>query len=320
MIAEHERLIADYLAGRASEDDLRQVDELVLRDDAFRRSLLLEASMDVHLRQTLSGAALGLPATEPATRQWPNQLALAAALALAVIGWAMAAYLHRQNSTDRRHIANLESQVAQLQAAADRAGSDDGKEGTQTSVAAEHGQSPEIIDTRGLVLLLPEQQGEDAMSVSMGSAIPEGRALWTCPWGGADTRFSDGARVSLSRSTTAVFTERDGKRRIILRGGVLSVERHGDSPAQEPTVVETAGAVISMERGLATIVIDEGRTIVEIGSGKASVTRAADGTAIDVLPGQYVVVAENEEFRAVKGRLQMTPTVLKPQPDEPKAR
>jgi len=287
MKGEHEKLIVDYLDGRASDEEIGRLDELARTDEGFRRSLLLESTMDTQLRQTLGGTALEAVPVGGASvgrRRW-SRLVVAALLAVAAVGWAMAVYLHRQSRTDRGRVADLQTEVEELTATVQAR--DDEEEPAEDSTRAAEAEpaSPEIIDTRGLVLLLPEGAGEKARSMPAGSAVPEGRTLWTCPWGGAGTRYADGTKVSLRRSTTAAFDHSGGARHIRLRGGVLSVERYPREPNGQPAIVVAPGAEIALRRGLVTVVATKERTVVEVGSGSAEVRRASDGQTITLRAG-----------------------------------
>jgi len=60
----------------------------------------------------------------------------------------------------------------------------------------------------------------ESVLISAGTVIPAGRKMWTCPWGGAGTRFPDDTLVSLDRSAVVAFTEANDARQIDLKSGV----------------------------------------------------------------------------------------------------
>ncbi len=321
MIADNEKLIADYLAGRSSPEDVGRLEALIRVDEAFRRRLLEEAFMDVHLRQTLGGLTLGPTVSLGDRRRWLAWLSVAAMLALAVAGWAMAINWRQQAHDGQTRIASLQVRVAELQNEAVAAKEAHAAElAMRLETPATDTVSPQIIDTRGMVLLLPKEQGQRARSAFTGSAIPAGQAVWTCPWGGVGTRYADGTSVSLSRSTTVAFGEENGSHRIRLHSGTVSLERFPEAADEQPAVIETSQAIITMERGLVTVVAGKTETLVEVGTNQAVVMRKSDGVTITVRAGQYGVVGDSGELKAVRGRLQMnlqvsgdTPTGAGPQ-------
>ena len=279
MNADYEKLIADYLAGRSPPEDVGRLEALIRADESFRRRLLEEASMDVHLRQTLGGIALG-PRVPLGDRRWRlGWLAAAAAmLAVAVAGWAMALNWRQQAHDSQIDIARLQVHVVELQNEAQALVELHAAElAMRPETPAADTVSPQVIDTRGLVLLLPREQGQRAKSASTGSAIPAGQAVWTCPWGGVGTRYADGTSVSLSRSTTAAFSEDSGAHQIKLHSGTVSLERFPEVADEQAAVIETRQAIITLARGLVTVVAGKTETLVEVGTNQAVVTRKSDG-------------------------------------------
>lgn len=320
MAAEHEALIARYLDGCASDADVERLEQLVCQDESVRLDLLQEASIDVHLRQVFRAASPADVSNVPSAHRRPRLWLMAAMLAVAVVGWAAA--VHFNALADRQQAATMALQdrleTTQRQVAALQESLDESRQAlldamaspTAPAAVAEAPTAPEVIDKRGLVLLLPQEQGSPAVSISAGTEVPEGRSIWTCPWGAAGTRYADGTSVSLSRSTTAAFKEADGTRRIRLHSGILSVERYPKDGDAAPVVIETGRAAVTLESGLVTVVAEEGRTIVEVGERQADVTRIGDGVTATVVAGRYLIVEGGGPLVPVRGRLRLTPTTL----------
>ena len=86
----HETLIARYLDGTASDDDIRRLDELVRTDEALRRELLLASAMDCGLQECLAGDEECEEVLRPRMLSWRAGIAWAAAAVLLItVGLAM---------------------------------------------------------------------------------------------------------------------------------------------------------------------------------------------------------------------------------------
>lgn len=301
MNAEHERLIMDYLGGRATEEDLRQLEQLVVGDEAFGRHLLLEASMESHLRQTLGAGALrpSLAISLPRRPQW---LAIAACTVLAVIGWAVAGlYLHRSHEQSKRLVQmDQRSMEAVMRADAAEAALELALSGQPEP---EVHPTVEVVDLRGWVLALPRSEQEKPITIAMGNAVPENRDLWTCPWGSVSTRYDDGTRVSLDRSTVARFNDLEAGREIRLRNGTLSVMRWPAKPGRLPLVILADSGVVTMKNGQAVVVVQKDGLLVEVAEGTVDVNAGSGTEAVTVSSGHYAVVQPNTETQVHRGRL-----------------
>lgn len=315
-------LMDRYLAGEADDKDIQRLDAWLGSDASARRELILAAGMECDLRRILYGTAADarpFPAavaaealdrrpTGAGTQAGPRPRWRRPAfrhivlIVLAAVGWAAAAYFAAVNHQARGRLAQLAGR-SDPRPEAGRPGSTPAPREAPAAPAAD-ADKPRLHEARGLVLLLPEAQGQGrAVRVSAGSVVPEGRALWTCPWGRAGTRYADGTTVSLERSTVAAFSEFEAGKVIRLQSGILAINRYGGRAQRGPMTIETPNGSVRFQNALVAVAISDGRTFVEVGEGMARVTRAADGKAVQAPAGHYVVVSDADRFRVVKGRL-----------------
>jgi ferric-dicitrate binding protein FerR (iron transport regulator) len=295
---EHEKLIGDYLDGRAGEADVRKLESLVVEDARVRRELLLTAALETQLRQSLCKLEAGVVRSGPRGRRWRRVLAYAALVALAIGGWAAAAGLAHSARRDRQQLAELKSRVEALQAAAAAAAAEHPPETPQVDATS----APEIIDTRGLVLLLPEDK-EPGVQVFSGRSVGEGQGLWTCPWGGADVRYADGTSIALDRSTTALFAQVEKTKRVTLKSGTLSLMRWPEKSGRDAFTIETPWASVAMTNGQVVVAVMKDRLLLEVAMGEVEVRPGADGRTIKVPYGHYAVVKPRGQIDVTAGRL-----------------
>jgi ferric-dicitrate binding protein FerR (iron transport regulator) len=300
-------LIDRYLDGTASDEEIRQLDDLVRRDDSARQALFLAANMEVHLRRLLTDVDAALPRTVPATNRehswsWKAVLKYAAVLLLTVGGWGGTVFFaSRYFALSAQHPAA--PQVASQ--AHDKPSDPGGQDMQVTPVAADR-----VIETRGLVLSLPEGKGE-ALPVSVGGKIPAGRSLWTCPWGGAAMRLADGSSMQLDRSTVVTFSESPGKRRMTIKRGVFFLTRQ-DALTEAGIEVVTAHASIDVVDAQVAVAVDDHRTLVEVAEGQVQVAPKPDGASVVVPAGHYLIVGPSKKPRVVAGRLAWRLEPMKP--------
>lgn len=315
-------LMARYLAGGASDEDIQRLDAWLRSDASARRELLLAAGMEDDLRRILAGVednAQPLPAavaagsadrrptgarTQAGPRpRWRRPAFRSIVLiVLAAVGWAAAAYFAAVNHQARGRLAQLAGRSDPRPGPGRPASTPAPRE--EPAAPAADADKPRLHEARGLVLLLPEAQGQgQPVRLNAGSVVPEGRALWTCPWGRAGTRYADGTTVSLERSTVAAFSESDSGKVIQLQSGILAINRYGGRAQRGPMTIETPNGSVRVRNAMVAVAISDGRTFVEVGEGMARVTRAGDGEAVQAPAGHYVVVSDADTFRVVKGRL-----------------
>jgi ferric-dicitrate binding protein FerR (iron transport regulator) len=295
MNPEFQDLIDRYLDGAASAEEVRRVDELIRREPSARVALLRAAAMEMQLRRLLTSAGTEQsprPAVRPGRKprvSWKAILAGAAAVLLAATGWIGSVYFARQ------YYAKCREQEAVLSRLA----------GQIRPVSGGR-----IIETRGLVLALPQGTGR-AVPVSVESPIPAGRSLWTCPWGAASMRFADGASIDLDRSTEAAISETKELRKAAVKKGIVYVSNLDISHAQ-PVVVTTPHVSVSVLDAQAAVAVSGERTMVEVAQGQVQVVRATDGRTISVREGHYVIVDRVVEPQVEKGRLAWRLEPLRP--------
>ncbi len=172
------------------------------------------------------------------------------------------------------------------------------------SAGAEGLAGPEVFQTRGLVLALPKDGDfNHAVQLNSGSVVPLGHKLWTCPWGGVGTRYSDGTIVSMDRDALADFSETAGVRQIELERGILSVIRWPGKPNSGRMRINALLGSVTFDNAQVTLAVVEDQTVVEVAGGTVEFKRAADGKTVKVSSGQYALIGSENELRAVSGAL-----------------
>ena len=222
-------LIDRYLDGSASAEETQRLDALLQQDPSARHGLLVSAAMEGDLRQLLSVAT---PRQSLARAVWQGG-AVAAVLLLSLTGWATALYFGVQY---RGKCAQQQTTLAKL-AALEAQQQDAHRRQPAPQLAAGR-----VLETRGLVLLLPEGHDEpdgkgQVAQVAPGASIPLGRSLWTCPWGAAGMQLSDGLSMQLDRSTVVAFSQAGGIRQAAVKKGVFFVTN--EDSHEHPFLVTT---------------------------------------------------------------------------------
>ena len=140
--------------------------------------------------------------------------------------------------------------------------------------------------------------------IGVGTVIPAGRKMWTCPWGGAGTRFPDGTVVSLDRSTVAAFEEANDLRQIDLKSGIVSVTHRPAPSGTGRMVLKSDEGTVTFDRAEVTMAVQGGQTIVEVADGEVEFRRALDGKTVRLTRRQYAVIESEKEIAVVSGFLQ----------------
>ncbi len=258
----HERLIDDYLQGRSTDAEIREIDSLVQRDPRFREAIATAAHDEATLEH-LFGRRPAIDGGRPAAvRSHRGRLAAVAGLAAvaASVGWLVVSGVDASGAACR------------------------------------------VVETRGLVLLLPRVAGEKATAVEAGATIAADRRIWTCPWGAAALRLADGTRLQIDRGSEAMLA--CGRRpQVELIRGTAFVTR--DRGAEGGAVLTTAQASIEVEDGVVAVVVDRDRTIVEVAEGETRLTGAGGKTA-RITTGQVAVLKRegNGDINVREGRLE----------------
>lgn len=169
------------------------------------------------------------------------------------------------------------------------------------SGAGDDGGACRVVETRGSVLLLARAAGEEATPLAAGDAIVAERRIWTCPWGAVALRLADGTRLQIDRDSEAAVA--CGRRpQVDLIRGTAFVTR--DRGAVGSAVLKTAQASIEVGQGLAAVVVDGDRTVVEVAEGETSLI-AAGGATTRIAAGQVAILEKDGDggVQVRRGRL-----------------
>jgi hypothetical protein len=313
--SELQKRIDGYLAGTAAREDLLRLDALVRQDPGARRELLLSAALESGLRRVLApGQASGHEGPKARRGQARPAWRLAAAarkiavLVVALAGWGATALYAQRCRQAEGTLAETNRQLADLRGA-QQPNPQPGwaalaSEPADLRARASEG-GPELVDTKGWVMLLPANDDlRQGVTIGAGTVIPAGGKMWTCPWGGAGTRFPDGTAVSMDRSTVAAFKEANDLRQIDLKSGIVSVTHRPAAPTCGRMVLKSDQGTVTFEMAEVTMAVQGGRTIVEVAGGEVEFRRASDNRIVKLGAGQYAVIGSEQEFAAVSGVLQ----------------
>ncbi len=305
MNEKYEKLVRDYLAGATGEAEVRELSERVVQEPAARRELLLSAALETDLVRLMSSEqTLPLPS---ARSRGTTILCYAALVAVALGGWGLAWKMSSQVRQNDQRIATLTDLLTFAEAAKPVV---EQPVASQPVAVVQESKALEIIDTRGLVLLCGANEQDLPISEGVGSIIPAGRDVWTCPWGGVGTRDADGTLISLDRNTVASFAESGKAREVWLREGIVSVMRPVAKQYQRPALITTREATVTLNGGQVTVVAETNRTLVETAGGQVTVRRRSDGRTVTVSQGHYAIVGASGEVSELAGRLQWDPAPL----------
>ena len=302
-------LIDRYLDGSASVEEIRRLDELIQQDEAVRQALFRGSAMEVDLCRLLASTEADRPVTRPAAASragWRRRIVAYAALALAMAGgWIGAVFFAHQYRVLRNEHTGALQTIAALEARQAEAA-----RSTEPARPVEPASPPgtarlvstdRVIETRGLVLALPEGDGQSIPLIA-GGPVPMGRSLWTCPWGAAAMRLADGAAMQLDRNTIVALSEVQGKRQLAIKRGVFFLTRQGADHGEGITVTTSQASVDVVDSQVA-VAVDERRTLVEVAEGQVQVTPKPDGPSVLVPAGHYLIVGANAAPRVHEGRL-----------------
>lgn len=160
----------------------------------------------------------------------------------------------------------------------------------------------QVVDTRGSVLLLGAAPGEKPQSLAAGDLITSDRRIWTCPWGAVSLQLTDGTQIQFDRGSEArlVCTRQP---RIDLAQGTAFVTRKADVAGV--ATLTSPHAAITIDRGLAAVIADRDRTIVEVAEGEVGLTDRDGRRQTRISAGQVAVVERDAQgnIRVREGRL-----------------
>jgi ferric-dicitrate binding protein FerR (iron transport regulator) len=159
-----------------------------------------------------------------------------------------------------------------------------------------------VVETRGSVLLLPRDPGEEATPLAAGDVIATERRIWTCPWAAVALRLADGTRLQIDRASEATLACGRRPRVELIRGTAFVTRQRG---AAGSAVLQTPQASIEVGHGLAAVVVDEDRTVIEVAEGETCLT-AAGGPTTRIAAGQVAVLEKDGDggVEVRQGRLE----------------
>lgn len=252
-----ERLIEDYLQGRATAAEIRAIDALVRADERFPATLAAAAHDEAALEQ-LCGRRVPIAKGASAGRGMRGRLLATAAAGVVVavtVAWLWLA----------------------------------GR--TQPPIGCQ------IVETRGSVLLLARDPGEEATPLVAGDAIDSDGRIRTGPWAAVALRLANGTRLQIDRASEATLACGTQTRVGLIKGTAFVT---CDRNAAGSTVLTTPQASIELTRGVASVVADDDRTVVEVGAGEMTLT-VLGGETTRIVAGQVAVV-EKDDGGAVRVR------------------
>lgn len=253
------RLIEDYLQGRATAAEIREIDALVRDDDRFRSTLAMAAHDEAALEHLCGRRVPVVQAVTEGRGLCGGLLAVVAAGVAVAVGWLWLA----------------------------------GR--TQPPIGCQ------VVETRGSVLLLARDPGHEATPLGAGDVIDTDRRISTGPWAAVALRLANGTRLQIDRASEATLAC-GGRTRVGLIKGTAFVTR--DRSATGSAVLTTPQASIEIAHGMASVVVDDDRTVVEVAAGETTLTVPGGGTA-RIAAGQVAVVEQDDggAVRVRQGRL-----------------
>jgi ferric-dicitrate binding protein FerR (iron transport regulator) len=160
----------------------------------------------------------------------------------------------------------------------------------------------QVVDARGLVLLLAETPAERSRALGSGDRVATGRRIWTCPWGAVALRLGDGSRIQFDRGSEArlLSTSRPD---VELTEGIVFVTRQTGLTGS--ATITSRHASVALEHGLAAVTADDDRTVIEVAEGEAWLHDRRRGEQTRITAGQVAVVEPAPEggIRILPGRL-----------------
>ena len=295
-------LIAKYLDGHADADEVKCLEQALANEPGAVDDFLSHAYMEVHLRETLGGRALGESivqlSQEPkpvAGRIWPQRWVAAAMLLVTLSGWAVALYVGDKLDEANIDIKNWQNRVTALENAR-----------TSPPITLTWNDAPEVHSTRGWLKALPPHGGGEGQTLLTGTTAPMGRRLWTCPWGAAEFRYDSGASISIERNTTVRFDEMDDLRQLTLERGIVHVTSLSDED-KHTTEIKCELATVRLVSAQVAVQVDERRTAIETAVNQVEVLVEEDGVirTFTVGRGHYLFIKPGEKAKVIKGMLKL---------------
>lgn len=148
-----------------------------------------------------------------------------------------------------------------------------------------------VVETRGLVLLLPETPTERATPLAKGDVVEAGRRISTCPWGAVALRLGDGSRIQFDRGSEARLLSTLRPEFDLVRGMVFVTRHRG---LESSVTVTSQHASLDIDHGLAAMTTDTERTVIEVAEGDAWLCNRAAGERTRIAGGQITVVEQDQ--------------------------
>ncbi len=335
-----QKLVDDYLDGTADDAAVDRLDELIRSDPAARQMLLRSAALDDAMRPTVGSCKeCGIPERDEMIRPRFGGSAVrwvaAAAIIIAIGGWAAALLAWNGGKQDRTRLDAAQAEVASLNgkyiARCEEVSSLYSKlqtaqaeavylkkelaanENTIDQLQHQVAMAPEqpntakprvmVLQSRGLAMALPANKIDKPTELHRYSSILYDQTLQTCPWGSLDLTCQDGTNISLDRDSEARLSQANEGKRIQAYKGIIYLTRHSQGNNNGPVSIETPHGTVEVEDAQVALAISPDHTTVEMADGKARIIDAR-GQATQIAAGQYAIVQPNSQVKPVNGRLE----------------
>jgi ferric-dicitrate binding protein FerR (iron transport regulator) len=148
----------------------------------------------------------------------------------------------------------------------------------------------QVVETRGSVLLLARDPGDEATPLEAGDVVDTDGRIRTGPWAAVALRLANGTRLQIDRASEATLAN-GSRTRVNLIKGTVFVTR--DRNAVGSVVLTTPQASIELISSVASVVVDDARTVVEVAAGETTLMTTGDGTT-QIAAGQVVIVERGD--------------------------
>jgi ferric-dicitrate binding protein FerR (iron transport regulator) len=271
-------LLARYLDGTASPEELAELDRRLINDPATARQLLGAAGDDLAIRRALSAKAAALPsavdvstaAPRPVRRGWFIGPRVAWAAAAAVMLLAGSWYVATRSSEPAPTLVVDPSTAKSVDPSPVRVA-------TLTSVG-----TGVTVERNGRTEVIPA-----------GGVLTASDRIRTGATDGTQFAFADdGTSVRVQPSSTVgVSLEAAGGKRLDLAAGAVTCDVARQQPGK-PLVVQASSAQVVVVGTKFTVRTAGQLSQIEVEHGTVRVTRLGDGASVDVSAGEFVVVGK----------------------------
>ncbi len=304
-----EELIAKYLAGEATPDQLQELEEALENDPTVADALLSEAYQEVHLRETLSSSELcsELSENNPTSQIFSSRsprawIAVAATLLLiALSGWGVAAYVANELDEERTNIVTLNERISELEKTTAIIQ-------TPKPTKSVEAEGLQIHSIRGLLMVtkLNANQKPEIEYLKSGKAPPMNQRLFTCPWGASEFRYDGNVTINIERNSAIQFNETKGQRLLSLEKGIIHVTNMSKTD-KLPTEIHCALGTVRLNKGQVAVQVNKKQLAVEAAVNRVSVEFEEDGVkrSFTLRRGQYLIIKPGVKSKVVAGTLKL---------------